>query len=61
MSNVIIKINCIYADRCWCKNKKVNRSLFGFGARVCIDHKNCKFKEQSPRPKKGPKGINGCK
>jgi len=55
---VCINVNCIYNDdRAWCKNKNVKRSLFGFGARCCIDYpysKGCKFKEPYPRPEGPP-------
>ena len=30
------KINCIYSDHgIWCKNKKIKRSVWGLGARIC--------------------------
>ncbi len=44
-----IKINCIYADSDgWCSNKKIKRSLYGLGARVCIENPYgvCEYKKQ---------------
>ncbi len=49
-------ICCIYADNPggYCKNIKVKRSLFGFGARCCVkyfnDNAKCSYYEQIPRP-----------
>ena len=32
-----IKINCKYNDdAAWCKHKEIKRSLWGFGARLCV-------------------------
>jgi len=48
-----LKINCKWnVDGTWCKNKKVKRSLFGFGARVCSEYNNkpCWEKEQRKNP-----------
>ncbi len=43
------KINCKYNDRgAWCTNKKIKRSLFGLGTRLCSEYnfdKICKLKE----------------
>jgi len=44
-----VKINCKHSDRdAWCTNKKIKRSLFGFGARCCIEHNSgtCELKEK---------------
>lgn len=61
----MIKINCIYNDDgAWCKNKLVKRSLWGIGARCCLEypHGHCSYKvvylkpeisPPSPRPNKG--------
>lgn len=47
-------VNCRWNDRgAWCTNKKVKRSLFGIGARCCIEHDNnktCQFKDPWQRP-----------
>ena len=50
-----IKINCIHNhDGAWCANKKVKRSLFGMGARCCIEYPRrkdkCEHKEGYKRP-----------
>ena len=47
-----IKINCVHNDQgAWCTNKKVKRSLFGIGARVCCEYngKKCELKEKTTR------------
>ena len=53
-----IKINCKYNKQgAWCTNKKIKRSLFGIGARCCVEYgtnticplKN-KFAKTAPRP-----------
>ena len=48
---IFLKINCEFNDKgAWCINKKVKRSLFGLGARVCCEYsdtpKDCKYKKQ---------------
>jgi hypothetical protein len=50
-----ININCIHNNQGgWCKNKKVKRSLFGIGTRLCIKfpkyNKKCEFEEKYSRP-----------
>jgi len=57
MSNIIVKINCTQNDRgAWCKDKRIKRSIWGIGARCCIeyDDKICDIKQPTKRPK-----ING--
>jgi len=55
--SVIKNINCIYSDNgIYCKNNKIKRSLFGFGARVCknVDSfwdDKCDLIEKYPEPK----------
>ena len=48
------KINCKWNNQgVWCKNKKVKRSLFGFGTRCCMEYnsnKVCQLKELRPKP-----------
>ena len=42
------KVNCKYNDKgAWCTNKNIKRSLFGIGARCCVEFsdKQCKLKE----------------
>ena len=55
---MMIKVNCKWNDQgAWCKNKEIKRSLFGFGARCCIEYgnnKTCQFKELGPKPTKPP-------
>ena len=47
---IVVKINCTYNDQgAWCTDKRVKRSLWGFGARCCIeycDNKTCDYKEK---------------
>ena len=47
-------IFCVYGDRgAWCTNQGVKRSLFGFGARVCVEQEygaTCDFKQAPKRP-----------
>ena len=54
----MIKVNCKWNDQgAWCTNKKVKRSLFGLGARCCIEYgsnKTCQSKEPRPKPTKPP-------
>jgi hypothetical protein len=52
-------INCIYNDsHVWCTNKNIKRSLFGFGARLCLETNgscdSCEHKKKHKRPKKSP-------
>lgn len=49
-----IRINCMWNDRgAWCKNEKIGRSLFGIGARCCVEYpyvqKGCPEK-RCPKP-----------
>ena len=55
MSNILIKVDCVYNDKgAWCNNKNVKRSLFGIGARVCVKYppskKSCDFIKRHKRP-----------
>lgn len=54
----MIKVNCIWNNQgVWCKNEKIKRSLFGFGARCCIEYggnKTCQFRESRPKLTKPP-------
>ena len=57
-----INVNCIYTDKgAWCKNKKIKRSLFGFGARCCInypyDNKECPYRIKYEKPKILPRST----
>lgn len=51
-------VNCKWNDQgAWCRNRKVKRSMFGIGARCCIEYnedKSCKFKELFPKPENRP-------
>jgi hypothetical protein len=56
------KINCKKNDKgAWCKDKRIPRSLFGLGARCCVEYdynpKKCEFKTESPRPIDPPPGA----
>lgn len=49
------KVNCKHNNRgAWCNNEKVERSLFGFGARVCSDYAKlsytCPYRLETKRP-----------
>ena len=52
------KINCIYNDDfAWCNCKKVKKSLFGIGDRLCIerhDGEKCDYKKGIPKPTPPP-------
>lgn len=61
-----VSVNCQHNDGgAWCKNKLVKRSLFGIGARCCVEYPPsramCAFKLQWPRPpmprSQVPKGV----
>lgn len=48
-----IKINCIKNDSgVLCKDKRIKRSLFGIGARVCkvAENQECEYQDKYPRP-----------
>ena len=48
-----LKMNCKQNDQgVWCKDKRVKRSLFGMGARMCCraEGKFCPFQDKIPRP-----------
>ena len=54
------KINCRMNDQdAWCKDKRVKRSLFGLGARCCLEHNDqkCEYKDPVGKPKISPKGT----
>ena len=55
---MIRNINCKWNDQgAWCKNKKVKRSLFGIGARCCVEYDRteiCSFKESMVKPPSPP-------
>ena len=56
-----IKINCKMNDNsAWCKDKRIKRSLFGLGARCCLEFENktCPYVIRYKRPKISPKGQN---
>jgi hypothetical protein len=53
----MINVNCIWNDKDLCKNKKIKRSLFGFGARLCIEYRGserCELKQPYIKPKGPP-------
>lgn len=63
MSNVLRKIDCKKSiDGVWCSDKRIKRSLFGFGARCCVmvDGESCKYQETTPRPSSPPGSQGGC-
>lgn len=58
--DVVVKVNCIDNDKgAWCKNKNIKRSLWGLGARCCIEYRNegfkkCEYKKPYKRKKVVP-------
>jgi hypothetical protein len=59
--NIRININCIHSDRAWCTNKNVKRSLFGIGARCCVEYppftEKCEYKVMCPKPTAPPSPV----
>jgi hypothetical protein len=57
---MVVRYNCKFNDGPFCKNKKVERSLFGLGARLCVmvgmKNHNCIFCESNQKPNIKP----GC-
>jgi len=53
-----ININCIYNyNKMWCRNKNIEKGLFGLGAKHCIEYpygNGCIFKEEYKKPKPPP-------
>jgi len=53
-----IKINCVFNDRgAWCLHRAIKRSLFGLGARCCVNYPyltGCKHQKPHLRPKCPP-------
>ncbi len=52
---MMININCKQNDQgAWCKDKRIKRSLFGFGARCCVIFSNwagdCEYQDKVPKP-----------
>ena len=52
---MIVNINCIYSDQgAWCKNRNIRRSIWGIGARCCVEYpytvKPCELKVKYIRP-----------
>lgn len=50
-----ININCrMNVEGAWCQDPRVKRSLFGLGARCCVEFPRkvtpCEFKVEFPRP-----------
>lgn len=54
------KINCKFKDQgAWCTNSEIKKSLFGLGARVCVEYPpmygiTCMKKEEYPKPPAPP-------
>lgn len=58
-----VNVNCKKnVDGPWCKDERVKRSLFGFGARCCpvFNGGRCAYQEEYPVPSP-PKGQSGIK
>ncbi len=51
-----IKINCKSNDGLYCKDKRIKRTRFGLGHRLCceVDGDPCPFKERYSKPKGHP-------
>lgn len=52
-----INVNCKQNEgHAWCKDKRVKRSLFGIGARVCCvsNGDKCPYQDPYPRPNISP-------
>ena len=59
-----VNVNCRQNDsKAWCKDKRVPRSLFGLGARVCCMHNGtpCPFQDPYNKPINHPPGQKGTK
>jgi hypothetical protein len=59
---MVTNINCIHNDRAWCKEKRIKRSLWGLGARCCVEYqtfgKKCKFKVKAFSPNTSPPPVS---
>jgi len=56
-----MNIDCIKSDSgVWCKDKRIKRSLFGLGARMCrvAQGKECEYQDAYPLPAP-PRGCSG--
>jgi len=54
-----VNINCRQNDQgAWCRDRRVKRSLFGIGARVCriFEGQLCEYQDMYPRPHIAPLG-----
>lgn len=54
-AETVITVNCQHnEDGAWCRHPAVKRSLFGFGARCCVEYPRrvqpCEFRLPWPRP-----------
>ena len=57
MKDIIVRVNCKNNDQgAWCKDKRIKRSLFGIGARICPVYNGgyCEFQDKFKRPKIEP-------
>lgn len=57
------KINCKFNDNgAWCKHKSIKRSIFGIGARCCVEYTDkpieCEFKESKVKRANPPTPIS---
>jgi hypothetical protein len=58
---MIKKVNCVKNDKgAWCKDRRVERSLSGMGARCCkvFDDDTCDYQVCFPRPVNSPSGFS---
>lgn len=56
---MMVNINCKQNNQgAWCKDKRIKRSLFGFGARCCVIYPNwsgdCEYQDKAPKPTAPP-------
>lgn len=62
---MMVNINCIYFEKGgYCTNTKVNKSLFGYGARCCSEYGflvkcNLRVGHKRPSPPKAPPTPKG--
>ena len=50
---MVHSVNCKANDQgAWCKDRRIKRSIWGIGARVCLvfEGKACPYQDKYPRP-----------
>ncbi len=49
----MVNVNCRQNNQgAWCRDKRIKRSLFGIGARMCrvFERQDCPYQDKYPRP-----------